>query len=359
MIIVLKAGVRPKQRDRILSIIHDFGYKTHLSRGEQRTIIGVIGDEEKLRSLPLEALPGVEKVMPVLKPYKLASRDFRHADTVVSVNGAALGGNRVVVIAGPCAVESMDTLRATAAAVKRAGAEWLRGGAFKPRTSPYSFQGLGEDGLKMLREVGDAEDLPVVTEVMDTRDVALVERYTDVFQIGARNMQNFNLLSEVGRAKKPVILKRGMAATVTELLLSAEYILARGNRDVILCERGIKSFEDSVRNMADLSAIPNVQGSSHLPVIFDPSHSTGRRDLVLPMSRAAIAAGASGLLVDVHPHPEKAKCDGPQALLPDAFAKLMAEVRAVARAIGREIADPPGERPARRARAPKRKLVRR
>lgn len=352
MIIVLKAGTKAAQRDRILSIIHDFGYKTHLSEGEQRTIIGVIGDEEKLRSLPLEALPGVERVMPILKPYKLASRDFRHADSVVTVNGVPLGGNRVVVIAGPCAVESRETLHATAAAVKRAGAQWLRGGAFKPRTSPYSFQGLGEEGLKMLREAGDEHGLPVVTEVMDTRDVALVERYTDVFQIGARNMQNFNLLSEVGRAKKPVILKRGMAATVSELLLSAEYILTRGNKNVILCERGIKSFEDSVRNLADISAIPNVQGASHLPVIFDPSHSTGRRELVLPMSRAAIAAGASGLLVDVHPHPDKAKCDGPQALLPDAFARLMDEVRAVARAIGREIADAPAESAPRRRKAP-------
>ncbi len=356
MIIVLKPNVRPAQRDRILQIVHDFGYKTHLSRGEHRTIIGVIGDEEKLRTLPLEALPGVEKVMAVLKPYKLASRDFHHADSVVNVNGVEVGGRAVAVIAGPCAIESMDVLRTTAAAVKRLGAGLLRGGAFKPRTSPYSFQGLGEDGLKMLRDAGDEFELPVVTEVMDTRDVALVERYTDVFQIGARNMQNFNLLSEIGRAKKPVILKRGMAATVTELLLSAEYILTRGNKNVILCERGIKSFEDSVRNMADLSAIPNVQSVSHLPILFDPSHSTGRRELVIPMSRAAVAAGAAGLLVDVHPHPERAKCDGPQALLPEDFAKLMADVRAVAAALGRGLAAPVASarvRPRARARAPR------
>jgi len=286
------------------------------------------------------AIPGVEQVIPVLRPYKLASREFAAAPTRVSLGDHAIGGKEIVVIAGPCSVESREMLRATAQAVKKAGAKALRGGAFKPRTSPYSFRGLGAQGLELLAEVRAEYGLPVVTEVMDTRQIELVAGYADVLQVGARNMQNFSLLKVAGRCGKPVLLKRGISATITELLLSAEYLLAEGNHDVILCERGVRSFDTATRNLFDLTAIPVVHKLSHLPIIADPSHGTGLRDKVIPMARAAVAAGADGIMVEVHPNPEDALSDGAQTLYPDQFAQLMREVRIIAEAIGRRVAEP-------------------
>jgi len=335
MIIVLRPGTRAAQIEHVIARIRELGLRPHVSRGKLRTIIGVIGEEEKIRVQPLEAIPGVEKVMPVLAPYKLASREFQAEDTVVRVRKARFGGKYVSVIAGPCAVENEKMLFAIARAVKAAGAAALRGGAFKPRTSPYSFQGLGEQALQMLRRCGEELDLPTVTEVMDTRDVGLVAEYADILQIGARNMQNFNLLTEAGKTRRPVLLKRGMSSTVKDLLMSAEYIVSQGNRDVILCERGIRTFEEGTRNTVDISAVPAVQGVSHLPIIVDPSHGTGRRDLVAAVARAAVAAGAQGIMVEVHSCPEKALCDGAQSLTPAAFREMMGELRKVARAIGR------------------------
>jgi 3-deoxy-7-phosphoheptulonate synthase len=326
MIIVLKPEITPEEQAHLIQRIEEMGFKIHLSRGEQRTIVGVIGEEESLRNVALEAFAGVEKVLPILKPYKLASREFRHENTVIDVRGTKIGGPKLVVIAGPCSVESRESLLQAAKAVKDAGASMLRGGAFKPRSSPYAFQGLGEEGLKYLREASEIFDLPVVTEVMDPRQVPLVERYADVLQIGARNMQNFTLLSEVGRTRKPVFLKRGMSATVKDLLLSAEYVLSAGNRQVILCERGVKGFEDSVRNLLDLSAVPNLRGLTHLPIAVDPSHATGRADLVSPLARAAVVVGADALMLEVHCAPEKALSDGAQALRPDALRRLMREI---------------------------------
>jgi 3-deoxy-7-phosphoheptulonate synthase len=341
MIIVVRPDSTPEQIDHILDRIQELGYKPHISRGELRTIIGVIGDENKLQAEPLAAIPGVEQVLPILKAFKLASREFHGADSVVEVTapGATtpvrIGGGSMAMIAGPCAIESAEVLDEIAGKVKAAGANILRGGAFKPRTSPYSFQGLGEAGLKILRDVGRKHGLPVVTEVMDPRQVDMVHQYADMFQIGARNMQNFDLLKEVGQARKPVLLKRGMSATVKDLLMSAEYILSEGNHQVVLCERGVRSFEESTRNMLDLSAIPNVKGQSHLPIIADPSHATGRPDLIPAMARAAVAAGADGVHIEVHSCPEKALSDGPQALLPDQYAALMGELRRVAAVVGK------------------------
>ena len=337
MIVVMKGGCSQADVDRVLGKIHALELDTNVSRGVQRTVIGVIGSEEKLARLDLSATPGVEKIMRVLKPFKLASREFHPEDTVVDVGGVKIGGGHFVVIAGPCAVESRERLFETARRVKASGGMMLRGGAFKPRTSPYSFQGLGEEGLKYLRECGDELDMPVITEVMDTRLVPLVVKYADVLQIGARNMQNFSLLMEVGRTEKPVLLKRGMSSTVQELLMSAEYIMSEGNAKVILCERGIKSFEPSVRNMMDISAVPNVKGLSHLPIIVDPSHGTGRYDLVAAMCKAALAAGADGVMVEVHPCPEEALSDGAQSLLPDRFDGLMTELRGIAGVLGKEM----------------------
>src|SRR6266404_4724292 len=336
MIIVLKPHSTTEQIDHILERIRELGFKPHLSRGEKRTIIGVIGDEDQLQVEPLAAIPGVEQVLPILKPFKLASRDFKPADTVVNVAGVRIGGGSLAMIAGPCAVESAEVLEDIASAVKQAGANILRGGAFKPRTSPYSFQGMGEEGLKILRDVGRKYAMPTVTEVMDPRQVLLVDRYADMFQIGARNMQNFDLLKEVGQAKKPVLLKRGMSATVKDMLMSAEYVLSEGNPNVVLCERGVRSFEESTRNMLDLSAVPNVKGQSHLPIIVDPSHATGRPDLIPSMARAAVAAGADGVHVEVHSCPEKALSDGPQALLPNTYVDLMGDLRRLAAAMGTE-----------------------
>jgi 3-deoxy-7-phosphoheptulonate synthase len=337
MIIVLRPDSTEAQIDHIVERIKELGFKPHLSRGELRTIIGVIGDENRLQAQPLSAIPGVEQVLPILKPFKLASREFHANDSTISVGTVSVGGSSLGMIAGPCAIESFEVLDGIAREVKAAGANVLRGGAFKPRTSPYSFQGLGEDGLKILRDVGAKHDMPTVTEVMDPRQIPAVERHADVFQIGARNMQNFDLLKEVGQTRKPVLLKRGMSATVKDLLMSAEYILAEGNPQVVLCERGVRSFEDSTRNMLDLASVPNLKGQSHLPVIVDPSHATGRPDLIPAMARAAVAAGADGVHIEVHNCPEKALSDGPQALLPKQYAALMADLRRLAEVVGKSI----------------------
>ena len=338
MIIVLRPTATKKEIDHIVEKIHSLGLKTMISRGVERTIIGVIGEEDILRIQPLEVFPGVEKVMPILKPYKLVSRDFQKEDSVVDVGGGVkVGGKKAVVMAGPCSVEKEGLLVDIARKVKASGATILRGGAFKPRTSPYAFQGLGEKGLKYLVKAKEATGLPVITEVMDSRDLEVVSKYADIIQIGARNMQNFNLLKEVGKIRKPVLLKRGMANTIKELLMSAEYILAGGNFSVILCERGIRTFEDSTRFTLDISAVPVIKSLSHLPVIVDPSHATGKWGLVGSCAKAAIAAGADGLIVEVHPNPEEALSDGEQSLFPENFDKLMVELRKVASAVDREI----------------------
>jgi 3-deoxy-7-phosphoheptulonate synthase len=337
MIIVLKPHPTPDVIQHVVERIEAMGFTPHLSQGVARTIIGVIGDEDKLQVEPLQAIPGVEQVMPILKPFKLASREFHGDDSAFDIKGIKIGGGHLAMIAGPCAIESEPLLHEIAEKVRDAGANILRGGAFKPRTSPYSFQGLGEDGLKMLKAAGERFGMPVVTEVMDPRQVELIERYTDIFQVGARNMQNFDLLKEVGRTRTPVLLKRGMSATVKDLLMSAEYVLARGNRQVILCERGVRTFEDSTRNTLDLSIVPNVKGLSHLPIIVDPSHATGRPDLIPAMARAAVAAGADGVHVEVHSCPEKALSDGPQALVPAQYARLMDDLRQLAQLVGKTI----------------------
>ncbi len=338
MIIVMKPDHQGEEDiARVTRRLEAMGYKVHISRGTERTIIGAIGDETLLQSQPLDAFPGVERVVPILKPYKLASREFKPENSVITVNGAAIGGRTLQVIAGPCSVESRGMLLELAHAVKEAGARFLRGGAFKPRTSPYSFQGLGEEGLEYLAEAREATGLRVVTELMDASDLPLVLRYTDVIQIGARNMQNFRLLSEVGKVRKPVLLKRGLSATITEFLLAAEYIMSEGNRDVILCERGIRTFETATRNTLDISAVPVLRELTHLPVIVDPSHATGKWTLVEPLARAAVAVGADGVMIEVHGRPEEALCDGPQALKPARFASLMREMKQVAAAVGREL----------------------
>jgi len=338
MIVVFKKEATQKEVDHVIERIEKLGLKALVSRGTERTIIGIIGPEEAIRMQPLEVFPGVEKVMPVLAPYKLVSREFKKENSVIKIKeGVEIGGRKLVVIAGPCSIESRDLLYEVAVKVKQSGALILRGGAFKPRTSPYTFQGLGEEGLKILKEVSDELDIPTATEVMDTKDVELVARYADILQIGARNMQNFNLLKEVGQTRKPVILKRGLSATIKELLMSAEYIMAGGNFNVILCERGIRTFEDFTRNTLDLSAVPSVKQLSHLPILVDPSHATGKWGLVAPLSKAAIASGADGLLIEVHPKPEEALSDGPQQLLPENFAQLMKELESIASACGRQI----------------------
>lgn len=337
MIIVLRPDVTERQIKHIVEKVKKLGLKPMVSRGVERTIIGVIGEEDILRVQPLEVFPGVEKVMPVLAPYKLVSREFKPEKTVVSVGGVRIGGKKITIIAGPCSIESFDQLLKVAEAVKKAGATILRGGAFKPRTSPYAFQGLGEEGLKYLHQAGKEVGMSVVTELMDIRDLDAVERYSDMIQIGARNMQNFNLLKEVGLSKKPILLKRGMMSTIKEWLMSAEYILSNGNFNVVLCERGIRTFEEATRFTLDVSSIPVVKALSHLPVIADPSHATGKWGLVSPVARAAVAAGCDGLLVEVHTNPEEALSDGVQSLLPQKFEAMMGEVKKVARAVGRDI----------------------
>jgi len=337
MIIVMKAGASLKETSAILKVIEDHGLKPHLSKGEETTIIGVIGDERKVDAAHFSTLPGVERVIPILKPFKLASRDFQAKDTVVKVNGLAIGDGTFTVMAGPCAVESLEQTVETAHAVKKAGAVILRGGAFKPRTSPYAFQGLGKKGLEILAEARKETGLAVVTEVMSVEDVPLVAEYADILQIGARNMQNFNLLDACGRQPKAVLLKRGMMSTIEEMLLSAEYILSRGNRNVILCERGIRTFEKYTRNTLDIAAVPVVKKLSHLPIIIDPSHAAGVRDYVAALAKAAVAVGADGMVVEVHPHPEKALCDGQESLTPAEFETLVAEIRPIANAVKRPL----------------------
>jgi len=337
MIVVLRPDATKKDIDHIIEKVKKLGLKAMVSKGVERTIIGVIGEEDILRVQPLEAFPGVEKVMPILEPYKLASRGFKKDPTIVDIDGVKIGGKKIVVMAGPCSVENFESLLKIGKSVKDAGALVLRGGAFKPRTSPYSFQGLGEKGLKYLKDVKNKTGLKIVTEVMDTRDIEMVEEYADMLQIGARNMQNFNLLKEAGLSKKPVLLKRGISATIKEFLMSAEYILSNGNFNCILCERGIRTFENATRFTLDLSAIPVIKKLSHLPIIVDPSHGTGKWDLVSSMSKAAIAAGADGLLIEVHPKPEEAYSDGAQSILPKNFKAMMQDLQPVAKAVGREV----------------------
>ena len=328
MIIVMKKNATEEQVNKVAAWIESMGYAAYPSRGVERTIIGAIGDDRGKAALKAaESLSGVERTMPILKPYKLASREAREEDTIIKVGNVTIGGGQFVVIAGPCAVESEEQMMESAFVVKEAGAQLLRGGAFKPRTSPYSFQGMEEEGLKILARVREKTGLPVVTEVMSTEDVDLVEKYTDILQIGARNVQNFPLLKKAGQARKPVLLKRGMMTTIEELLMSAEYILSSGNEQVILCERGIRTFETATRNTLDLSAVPVLKGLTHLPVIVDPSHAAGHWKYVIPLSKAAMAVGADGLLVEVHPEPEKAVSDGLQSLKPKKFHMLMEELR--------------------------------
>lgn len=323
--------------EKVIQKLHEMGHKVHISRGERRIILGVIGDVENLASVPFYAFNGVEEIIRIVKPYKLASREFKSFDTTVKVKDVVVGGKEVVVMAGPCVVENKKQIFETAQRVKAVGAKILRGGAFKPRTSPYSFQGLGEEGLKLLAQAGEETGLAVVTEVMSVNQIELVGKYTDIFQVGARNMQNFVLLQELGKTKKPILLKRGMSATIEELLLSAEYILSQGNYEVILCERGIRTFENYTRNTLDLSAVPALKRLSHLPIIVDPSHATGRWRLVSPMAKAAIAVGADGLLIEVHPDPKNSLSDGAQTLKLDTFTQLMKELSPIVQAVGREL----------------------
>ena len=336
MVVVMQERATEAQIQAVIAQLMEMGFDVHRSTGATRTVIGAVGDGAGDPQL-LEIQDGVQEVLRITEPYKLASRTFRSENTVIAVGDVRIGGDEVIVMAGPCSVESESQIETSAAAVKRAGAKILRGGAFKPRSSPYSFQGLGEPGLKMLRAAADRHDLKLVTEVMEVNQIDMIERYADIFQVGARNMQNFSLLRELGHARKPVLLKRGISATIEEWLLSAEYVLAGGNTGVMLCERGIRTFESYTRNTLDISAIPVVQKLSHLPVIVDPSHGTGRRDKVAPMARAAVAAGADGLIIEVHCDPDHARSDGAQSLFPAQFERLMAELRIIAPAISRSI----------------------
>ncbi|MBN2654861.1 MAG: 3-deoxy-7-phosphoheptulonate synthase [Nitrospirae bacterium] len=339
-IIVLKPDTPEQNIALILAKLDAKGLKANVSHGTERTIIGVIGDTSKVteeEEAAISAMTGVENVVRILKPYKLASRDFRKENSVIDINGIKIGGKKIQVMAGPCAVENSKNLFDVAEQVKKAGAMFLRGGAYKPRTSPYSFQGLGEEGLKILAEAREATGLPVVTEIMDPRDIDVIVEFADIIQIGARNMQNFRLLLEVGSTNKPVLLKRGLSATIKEWLMSAEYIMSRGNQQVLLCERGIRTFETATRNTLDLSAVPVLKQLTHLPVVVDPSHGVGKWDLVAPMAKAAVAAGADALMIEVHINPEEALSDGEQSLKPDMFAQLMKELKPVAEAVGREI----------------------
>ncbi len=338
MIIVLRSDATEENIQHILEKAQKIGLKANVSRGVEKTVIGLIGPEDALRVIPLEVFPGVEQVIPVLAPYKLVSREFKKENSIIKINkDTHVGGQRVVVMAGPCSVESLKSLKSVAKKIKDAGALVLRGGAFKPRTSPYDFQGLGEDGLKYLQEVGKELGMATITEVMDPRDVELICRYTDILQIGARNMQNFSLLKEVGKSKKPTMLKRGMSATIKEWLMSAEYLLANGNFDVMLCERGIRTFETATRNTLDINAVAVVKQLSHLPIVVDPSHGTGRWGLVGSGAKAAVAAGCDALMMEVHENPEEALSDGEQSLKPDNFNNLMKDLGKVASAVGRAI----------------------
>jgi len=336
MVVVMNERATEAEIQAVVAQLVEMGFDVHRSTGVNRTVIGAVGNGNGDPQL-LEVQDGVQEVLRITEPYKLASRTFKPENTAITIGDVRIGGDEVVVMAGPCSAESEEQVETTAAAVKRAGAKVLRGGAFKPRSSPYSFQGLGEPGLKMLRAAADRHDLRLITEVMEIGQIEVVERYSDIFQVGARNMQNFSLLRELGRTRKPVMVKRGISATIEEWLLSAEYVLAGGNTDVMLCERGIRTFESYTRNTLDISAIPVVQKLSHLPVIVDPSHGTGRRDKVAAMARASVAAGADGLIIEVHNDPDHARSDGAQSMFPQQFERLMAELRIIAPAIGRSI----------------------
>ncbi len=336
MLIIMRHGVSEKQIEGVVNYIKNKGFDAHVSHGELHTVIGAVGGKV-IDPRNIELLEGVKEVIKITSPYKLASRIFQEQDTIVNVNGVKFGGENIGLIAGPCTIETYEQMDATANALERTGVKILRGGAFKPRTSPYAFQGLGEEGLKIIRDVADKYKMAVATEVMDISQIDLVMQYVDILQIGARNMQNFNLLKELGHINKPVILKRGLSATFEELLMSAEYIMSGGNREVILCERGIRTFERVTRNTLDLSAIPVIKKLSHLPIIIDPSHGTGLRDKVAPMSRAAVAAGCDGLIIEVHNEPEKAFCDGAQSLYPHEFAKLLGDLKKIAPIVNKTI----------------------
>jgi 3-deoxy-7-phosphoheptulonate synthase len=338
MVIVMEHAATESEVQRVIEALVEAGYDVHRSTGVSHTVLGAVGSpRQPVEPQAIEPLPGVREVVKISEPYKLASRAFKREDTVVDLGGVPIGASEVIVMAGPCSVESPEQVLAVARAVAAAGARVLRGGAFKPRTSPYAFQGHGEEALRWMHDAGQAHGLAVVSEVMDPRQIEMMLRYVDCLQVGARNMQNFDLLKELGRVKRPVLLKRGPSATIEEWLLSAEYVLSGGNPEVILCERGIRTFENATRNTLDLSAVPVVEKKSHLPIIVDPSHGTGRRDKVAPMARAAVAAGADGLIIEVHDNPDKALSDGPQSLYPEQFDRLMAELRVIAPAIGRSL----------------------
>jgi len=337
VVVVLEKNATDKQIENIIKHLEDFGFSVHKSTGVEQIVLGAIGVKPDFDTRKVKILDGVAEVYRITEPFKLASRSFQKDDTVIKIKDVEIGGNKVIMMAGPCSIENEEQIFTIAEIVAKSGAQILRGGAFKPRTSPYSFQGLGEEGLKLMRKAADKFNLLMITEVMESSQIPLIQQYTDIFQVGARNMQNFALLRDLGKVSKPIMLKRGLAATVEDWLMSAEYILSSGNRQVLICERGIRTFETYTRNTFDLSAIPVVHKRSHLPVIADPSHATGLRDKVLPMARAAVAAGADGLMVEVHHDPEKALSDGPQALLPDQFLELMRQVKMIAEVIGRKM----------------------
>jgi 3-deoxy-7-phosphoheptulonate synthase len=337
MIIVLKSSSTEEDRQFLLDKLEEYGFETYVSEELGHTVVRAVGDERALRDKPLTSLPGVEKVVPILKPFKLVSSEFKTEPTVIDIKGIKIGGDNIAIMAGPCSVESWDSLWSVAERVYESGARILRGGAFKPRSSPYAFQGLGEEGLKYLRQAADDLGMLVITELMDPRDLDLIVKYTDIIQIGARNMQNFKLLKEVGEADTPIMLKRGLCATIREFLMAAEYVASGGNHNIILCERGIRSFDNETRNTLDLSAVPVIKSQSHLPIVIDPSHGTGRRDCILPMSQAAIAAGADGLMVEVHTNPSEALSDGDQSIIPDDFDILMKRIKIFAATLDKRI----------------------
>ncbi len=337
MVVVLEKNITELQIENIIKHLEDFGFDVHKSTGIESIVLGAIGVKPDFDTRQVEILEGVKEVHRITEPFKLASRTFKKDKTIIKIKDVEIGGDEVVIMAGPCSVENEEQINLLAELVAKDGAKILRGGAFKPRTSPYAFQGLGEEGLKLMRKAADKNNLLVITEVMQIEQIDLIDKYTDIFQVGARNMQNYPLLSELGKSSRPIMLKRGLAATIEEWMMAAEYILAKGNKSVMLCERGIRTFETYTRNTFDLSAIPVVHKKSHLPVVADPSHATGYRDQVIPMARAAVAAGADSIMVEVHHNPEKALSDGPQALLPEQFSSMMKELRTIAKAIGRKI----------------------
>ena len=337
MIVVMSPNATEKDLENVIKKIESLDLRTHLSKGAERTIVGIIGDKKKIANLEMEMMDGVEKTVRITEKYKIVSREFDPADTVIDVDGVKIGGKELIIMAGPCSVENREQLFESARAVKKCGAKILRGGAFKPRTSPYDFQGLGEEGLKLLREAADEFGLKVITEIVESEDIPLVENYSDILQVGARNMQNFQMLKALGKCNKPVMLKRGLSATMSEWFNAAEYIASGGNEKIIFCERGIRTYETFTRNTLDLSAVAAIKELSHFPIIVDPSHGTGRRKMISPMSKAAIAAGADGLMIEVHPHPEVALSDGNQSLTPADFERLVSELDAIAKAVGRSL----------------------